>query len=151
MISNVYSVPFAEITVAAEQDLVTVLAGATDGFWVLRAWLANVDVETNEQIALSIHRTSTTGSAGAAVTPAQFDPRSEAFPGTARRNDTSRGTISGISLLPDGAANLSGWLWVPTPEERIWVQAGVTNRIVFGLETAAPASMVMSGGLLIGT
>lgn len=150
MISNVYSAVFEEISVSAAQDLITVIAGATDGFWILRAWLGNTTIETNEQIALSIHRTTTTGTGGAAVTPEKFDPRSEAFGGTARRNDTTRGTQTGSSLLPDGAANLSGWLWVPTPEERIWVEAGVTNRIVFGLESA-PTAFNASGGLLIGT
>jgi len=60
--------------------------------------------------------------------------------GTAGINASAEGAGSKTILVPDNFYTLSGWLWVPTPEERIVLNPGGTAG--FGLHLpAAPASL----------
>jgi hypothetical protein len=101
---------------------------------VTRAAITNTASETSDQVAAVIQRASTDGT-GTSITPKALDGGG-AFGGTAVSNLTAD-TTPGDVLLTDGFNLLNGYLWVPTPDDRIIVAP--SGRLVLRLNVA-PAS-----------
>jgi hypothetical protein len=140
---GVYSTKLDATVVATARTLVQYNASATNIGVVLRAWVSQNLSETSTQEEVEIQRVTTagTGTAGNLRALATYG----AALGTTTVNHTAEGT-AGDSLIREGFNILNGWLWVPTPEERIVVPP--SGRVVLKFPVA-PASATWSAGLVV--
>ncbi len=95
-----YTVTFSKVSVAAVQDLWSILGSAGKIAEIRGFSIDDVDTTapTDQQVAIRCRFSSATftaGSGGSAPTPAPVDPGDSAASFTARANDTSQGTTSG--------------------------------------------------------
>src|SRR5260221_503488 len=125
--SYVYVVGDQNRTISTAITILQIQAGATSPIELIRASLSQRGSTTSAQERVQIVRKT----AGATVTPlvplpmnAPRDPGSSAISSTTGtgRTGTGEGT-DGDVLVDDGFNVLNGWLWLPTPEERISVPA----------------------------
>ena len=136
----VYSVIMNNQTIIASSEMVTITAATAitsraHTIRILRAWCSQGATETSEQLGIQIcQQVSAFGTfTGTTPTPHFIGGNvSGIASGTAQAAATS-GTDSSANaagtkttIIADSFNNLNGWLWVPTPEERIWVTAGLT-------------------------
>jgi hypothetical protein len=127
-------------TIIASSEMVTITAATAitsraHTIRILRAWCSQGATETSEQLGIQIcQQVSAFGTfTGTTPTPHFIGGNvSGIASGTAQAAATS-GTDSSANaagtkttIIADSFNNLNGWLWVPTPEERIWVTAGLT-------------------------
>ncbi|MGH2625671.1 MAG: hypothetical protein ACRDHY_03345, partial [Anaerolineales bacterium] len=63
-------------------------------------------------------------------------------------NLSAEPVLTGDPLIDEGFNWLNGWLWVPAPEERIWVPP--SGRIVLKLPVAPSPAVTTSAGLILG-
>lgn len=123
--------------------------GASQSIEVLRAWASQSGSTTSAQQRVNLVTQVTGFPTLVSATPARLnlsDPVSVIIGGTAGAagtcgvNASAEGAGAKTTLLADAFNVLSGWLWVPTPEERIVLNAGATSG--FGLHfPAAPTSL----------
>lgn len=136
----IYSVVMANQTIIASSEMVTITTAAAVGtrasnIIILRAWCSQGATEVSEQLGVQIVQQVTafgtfTGTApsphvvgGNASGIAAGTAQAAATSGTdASANAAGNKTV----IIADSFNNLNGWLWVPTPEERIYVTAGLT-------------------------
>lgn len=149
---RLYSVSFADVAVAAAQDLINLTATANMGLKIhyielgqrtLSAWEAkNVILRRNPA-------TVTVGSGGGAGTIRRMNPSDAAATFTARINDTTGQTTSSTAetLLARDWEFLNGFFWMPAPEQRPIIRPGEGFAIVLG--TAPSASMTASGTAIV--
>mgnify|MGYP000465420602 CR=1 FL=1 len=131
----VYSVVMSNQTIIASSEMVTIRTAAAIGtrasnIRLLRAWCGQVETETSQQLGIQLVIQASTFGTFTSTTPTPHvlgGAASGISGGTAQAAATS-GTDSSANaagtktvILSDGFNNLSGWLWVPTPEERIIV------------------------------
>ena len=131
----VYSVVMADQTIIAASELVTIRTAAAIGtrasnIRILRAWVGQGATETSDQLGVRICLQASAFGTFTATTPAPHvigGAASGITGGTAQAAATS-GTDSSANaagtktnIIVDGFNNVAGWLWVPTPEERILV------------------------------
>lgn len=144
---RMYVATFAGVSVSAVQDLFELTLPATCVVQIHRAEITNDASETSEQLPIQLRRGvgSTSGSGGSTATPAKLggtgDPASTV---TVEINNTtvmSAGTIT--TLARRGFNVLSGWLYAPTPEERIVLSP--SERLSVHLPTAPSAAITLSG------
>jgi hypothetical protein len=131
----VYSVTMQNQTIVADATLVIIHTEATAtaaGAYItlLRAWVGQQASETSDQLGIMIAKKA---SAFGTYTSTAPEPHLVGGPitgfagGTAGAEGTSGTDASGegagtvTPIIYDGFNNLNGWLWVPTPEERILV------------------------------
>lgn len=148
---RVYSVYMNNVAVTGAITLVQIVNGSSAILKLLRAWCSQSNQTSSAQQRIQINRKS-----GAATvtsfTPAQFDPGDAASGATGGSsatgtNASAEGTDSTV-LLADNFNVLTGWLWVPTPEERIIIPpSGIVG---LKLPTAPGSSMTVSAGLVFG-
>lgn len=131
----VYSVVMNNQTIIASGELVTIRTAAAVGtrasnIIIHRAWCSQGATETSEQLGIQLVVQATAFGTFTATTPAAHflgGAASGIAGGTAQAAATS-GTDSSANaagtktvIIADSFNNLNGWLWVPTPEERIIV------------------------------
>lgn len=146
-----YSVTMQGTSVSAAITLIQIKAGAAKSVQILRAWVGNTDVETSNQLRVRLLRKTATATV-TSFTPIEFDtdgPAAGAAGGTSATgvNASAEGT-DGDVLVDDGFNILNGWLWVPTPEERIVVPAA--GFLGLKLPAAPAAATVISAGIIFG-
>jgi len=135
MASGVYSVIMSNQTIIASADLVIIRTASAIGtrasfIRVLRAWCSQGSTETSEQLGIQIaHQASAFGTYTSA-TPASHVAGGNASgitggttgaAGTAGVDASANAAGTKTPIVVDGFNNLNGWLWIPTPEERIVV------------------------------
>jgi len=131
--------------------LVQIKAGATASLKILRAWCSQYNQTSSVMQDIVILRKSAAATV-TSFTPLLTDPgdaASAAVGGTSATgiNASAEGT-DGDELIPDNFNVLNGWLWVPTPEERIIVPpAGILG---LKFPTAPGSSMTVTAGFLFG-
>lgn len=146
MYTGVYSVFMNAVSVSGAITLVQ-LKPVTVSAVLLRAWCSQSGSITSamQRIAILIK------SAAATVTSATPSPlfgseqaaKSVGSTSGTGTNASVEGT-DGTVLIPDAFNVLNGWLWVPTPEERITIPAGVIIALKF---PAAPgAALTVTAG-----
>ncbi len=132
-----YSVTMQNQTIVADATLVIIHTESTANasgavIQILRAWVGQGASETSDQLGIIL---GTKASAFGTYTSTSPNPHRLGGPatgitgGTAGAESTSgtdasaegAGTVT--PLIYDGFNNLNGWLWVPTPEERITIPA----------------------------
>ncbi len=147
-----YAASFGGVAVSVVQDLFQLLAAAAvpliiHGIRIGQSSDAG-DAQA-EMLRIQLTRTDFTinGSGGTTPTARALSPDSSAADTIVEANNTTLSTVQ--TVLVDDAFNVqSGWLWMPTPEERIIVPAGVTNGFIVGLLTAPADALTMSGTIL---
>ena len=128
-----YSVVMANQTIAGASTLVFIRAAATAStrasyLRILRAWVSQEETETSQQLGIALGQKVTAFGTYTSTTPTNHAIGSAAagvVGGTAGAAATSgtdasaEGAGAFTPIIEDGFNNLNGWLWVPTPEERI--------------------------------
>ena len=125
MSKGVYSIIFNGVITTAK-TLLQIKAGATTPLEILRASITNATVDASDSGVAQILRKSAAATV-TSQTAKLFDGSStaaDAVGGTAATGDTAsaEGT-DGDVLIEEGFNVLNGFLWLPTPEERIIVPA----------------------------
>jgi hypothetical protein len=134
-VAYIYSVTMKNQTIVADESLVcirTATAGTSRAsmIQILRCWASQVGTDTSDQIGVLIGLkasafgtfTSTTPSPHFISGPASGITGSTSVAAASAGTDASAegaGTVT--SIIDDSFNNLNGYLWVPTPEERIIV------------------------------
>jgi len=135
MAGHVYSVTMANQTIVANGTLVIVHAASAIGtrgsiLEVLRAWCSQEATETSEQLGILIGQKVTAFGTYTSTTPAphQLGGAASGIAGgtagaaaTAGTDASAEGAGGVTTTIEEGFNNLNGWLWVPTPEERLIV------------------------------
>jgi len=149
---RIYSAPFEGIAVSAVQDVFEILCPSDAVLCLHRAEVSDETSETSEQAVILIRRgvgAVTSGSGGSTITPAPLQLGESASGATVERNNTTPMVVGSgtLTTLDSRAFNwLNGYLWAPTPEERIYISPG--DRVAFNLVNAPGASRTCSGVLV---
>lgn len=141
-----YSVQVNAQAVTTAKDLVRVSAPATMVLVVMRAWVSQSGNVTSEQSRVIIQRASNTQT-GTTETPEKLEVGDPGATFTSQSLTTDH-TLTGDPPVDEGFNWVSGYLWVPAPEERIWVPP--SGNLVLRLAVAPSASKSVSAGLIVG-
>lgn len=131
----VYSVTMASTTIVADATLViihTASAATSKGseIMLLRAWCSQVETETSQQLGIIIAQKASAFGTYTSTTPSPhvvggtasgISGGTAGAAATAGTDASAEGAGTVTNIVYDGFNNLNGWLWVPTPEERIHV------------------------------
>ena len=134
-------------TIATGITILQIKAGAVP-LELIRAMLSQKSSTTSTQERIQIVRKSVAATV-TSITPAQVnnpnDPAALAVGSTSGTGRTGSAEGTDGTILVDDAFNiLNGWLWLPTPDERIWVPPSGIIALKFPL---APASQAWNAAL----
>jgi hypothetical protein len=129
----VYSVTMRNVTIIANATLVIIHAASAtssraSSVEILRAWAGQVGTDTTDQVEIELAQKVTAFGTYVSSTPGSHSlnaPVSGIVGGTAGAagtcgvNASAEGAGTVTPIIEDCFSNLNGWLWVPTPEERI--------------------------------
>jgi len=147
----VYSVVMSNQTIIANGELVTISTAAAIGtrasnIRLLRAWCGQVETETSQQLGIQLCQQASAFGTFTATTPTPhvIGGAASGITGGAAQAAATAGTDASANaagaktvILSDGFNNLTGWLWVPTPEERIIMPVStVVTLAMIGTATA---------------
>jgi hypothetical protein len=132
-----YSVTMQNQTIVADATLVIIhtdstLATGGSNIVLLRAWVGQQASETSDQLGVMIALKASAFGTYTSTTPQGHFVGGRASgivggtagaEGTAGTDASAEGAGTVTPIIYDGFNNLNGWLWVPTPEERITVPA----------------------------
>jgi hypothetical protein len=150
----VYSVTMQNQTIIASSDMVIIrtasaLSTRASNIRILRAWCSQNETETSQQlgILLGLQASAFGTYTSTAPTPHVINGAASGIAGGTTAAAATSGTDASANavgtktpLIYDGFNNLNGWLWVPTPEERILVP----------VDTAIVLAMVGTATVLTG-
>lgn len=133
----VYSVTMQNQTIIAASDMVIIRTAAAIGtrasnIRLLRAWCSQNETETSQQlgIMLALQASAFGTYTSTTPTPHVVGGAASGITGSTSAAAASAGTDASANaagtktpIIYDGFNNLNGWLWVPTPEERIILPA----------------------------
>jgi hypothetical protein len=134
---SVYSVIMNNQTIIASADMVIIhtdstLATGGSNIRILRAWCGQTATETSEQLGIQLALQASAFGTYTATTPAPhfvggrvsgITGATTGAEGTAGTDASANAAGTKTPIIVDGFNNLNGWLWVPTPEERIILPA----------------------------
>lgn len=130
-----YSVSMSDTTIVADATLVIIHSAsglsAGNNLEIERAWVGQRGTDTSDQLGILIARKESVYPTVTSATPAPHTIGGTASgitggtagaAGTAGVDASAEGAGTVTTIIADAFNNLNGWLWVPTPEERIIVQ-----------------------------
>lgn len=134
---STYSVSMQNQTIIASSDMVIIhtdstLSSGGSNIRILRAWCSQNATEVSEQlgIMLALQASAFGTYTGTTPQPHFIGGRASGIAsgtagaeGTAGTDASANAAGTKTPVIYDGFNNLTGWLWVPTPEERIIVPA----------------------------
>ena len=134
---SVYTVAMANQTIVADATLVIIHTESTVGargsiIEILRAYVSQIGTEVSDQLGIILAQKATAFGTYTATTPAPltFGGGASGITGgtagaesTAGTDASAEGAGTVTAYVTEGFNNLNGWLYVPTPEERIVVPA----------------------------
>ncbi len=134
---SVYSVIMNNQTIIPSSDMVIIhtdstLATGGSNIRILRAWCSQTATETSEQLGIQLALQASAFGTYTSTTPAPhfIGGRVSGIAGGTAGAEGTAGTDASANaggtktpIIVDGFNNLNGWLWVPTPEERIILPA----------------------------
>jgi hypothetical protein len=129
--------------VSTARTLVQLNAPSSATLEIIRAWVQFAST-TSTVIDVRAKRVSTAGT-GTSFTPVQLNGRTLAAGATATVNHTAEGTIGDV-LWRETVNYLSGWLYLPVPEERWTVPP--SGRLAIDLPSAPGASVTITAGIV---
>jgi hypothetical protein len=129
----------ANQTIIASSEMVTITAATAitsraHTIRILRAWCSQGATETSEQLGIQIVQQATAFGTFSGATPSPhmiggnvsgIVSGTTQAAGTAGTDSSANAAGAKTVIIADSFNNLNGWLWVPTPEERIIVSAGL--------------------------
>lgn len=132
-----YTVSSEATTIVADATLVIIhtdstLATGGSNIIIYRAWCGQTGSDTSDQLGIKIALKASAFPTVTSATPAPhfvggrvsgIAGGTAGAEGTAGVDASAEGGGSVTNILVDAFNNLNGWLWVPTPEERIRVPA----------------------------
>ncbi|KKM80513.1 hypothetical protein LCGC14_1339050 [marine sediment metagenome] len=138
--SRTFTVSGENVTIAGGATLVFINPDTDVGIEVLRCWASQSGTDTSEQLRVGLHtQVSTFPTLTTKVpVPHLLGETSKIIGGTAGAAGTSginasaEGGGAKIIILPDNMNNLNGFLYIPTPEERMIVRAAASSG--FGMQ-----------------
>lgn len=139
-----YSVQINAVSVSVAKDLIRISAPSSMVLVVLRAWVGQSGNNTSEQARIILQRASDTQT-GTSETPQALEVGDPAATATAQ-TITADHALTGDPIIDEGFNWVSGYLWVPAPEERIWVPP--SGRLVLRLPAAPSAAKTVSAGMV---
>jgi hypothetical protein len=130
---SVYSVSMQNQTIIASSDMVIIRTDSTtatagSNIRILRAWCSQNETETSQQLGILLALQASAFGTYTSTTPAPhfiggkisgIVGGTTAAEGTAGTDASANAGGTKTAIVYDGFNNLNGWLWVPTPEERI--------------------------------
>lgn len=130
-----YSVTMQNQTIVADATLVIIhtdstLATGGSNIEIMRAWVGQQASETSDQLGIMIAQKASAFGTYTSTTPvghfiggrvSGIVGGTAGAEGTAGTDASGEGAGTVTPIIYDGFNNLNGWLWVPTPEERIIV------------------------------
>ena len=131
----VYTVSMKDQTIIASSDMVIIRTASALGtrasiIRLLRAWCSQGSSATSQQLAIQLALQASAFGTYTSTTPSPHVPNGAASGITGSTSGAAAGAGTDASanaagtkttILSDSFNNLNGWLWVPTPEERIIV------------------------------
>lgn len=133
--ASVYSVSMEDQTIVADATVVIIhtasaLTSRASVIEIERCWVSQRGTATSQQLGIKIAQKASAFGTYTSTTPSPHvigGPASGISGGTAGAAATAgtdasaegAGTVT--TIIADSFNNLNGWLWVPTPEERIVV------------------------------
>jgi hypothetical protein len=132
-----YSVTMQNQTIVADATLVIIHTDSTiatggSAIMILRAWVGQQASETSDQLGVMLALKASAFGTYTSTTPqghyvggrvSGIVGGTSGAEGTAGTDASAEGAGTVTPIIYDGFNNLNGWLWVPTPEERIIVPA----------------------------
>lgn len=154
MAGHTYSVTMANQTIVADATLVIIhtasaLTTRASIIEIERIWVSQIGTETSEQLGIIIGQKASAFGTYTSTTPAPhvlggaasgITGGTAGAAATAGTDATAEGAGSVTTTIEEGFNNLNGYLWVPTPEERL----------VLGPDTAVIVKMVGTPTTLTG-
>lgn len=133
--SHIYSVTMQNQTIVADATLVIIHSASAIGtraskLEILRAWAGQHGTATAQQLGIMLAQKASAYGTYTSTTPTPHDVGGAASgitggtagaAGNAGTDASAEGAGTVTPIIYDAFNNLSGWLWVPTPEERIVV------------------------------
>lgn len=142
-----YSVPFTAVSVSAASDIFELTAGSAHVCILHSVYLAqssDVGDANAESLNITVIKGRTAGSGGTAITPAPLETGLPTADASADRTVTTQGT-GGTVVHADVWNTQIGWMYRPTPEERIVI--GPSEVLV--VTNSAPADAITVSGTLV--
>lgn len=135
MSNHTYSVPMVNQTIVADATLVIIHTAAAvttraSNIELLRASVSQNGTGTSQQLGVLIGLKASAFGTYTGTTPTRhfmggavsgIVSGTAGAAGTAGTDATAEGAGGVTTILQEGFNNLNGWLWVPTPEERLIV------------------------------
>ena len=156
--ARTYTLSFAGITLANQAVTLAFINPPVSGpaLEILRCWVSQNSTTTGAMLRIQLSTQVSVFPTLVSATPVRHNPGDPVSviaggiagaAGTCGINASAEGAGAKTVLIPDSFYNLSGWVWVPTPEERIVFNPGGASG--FGLHLpAAPATLTgWSGGI----
>lgn len=149
MQGHIYSASFGAVAVTLAQDLFQLLAAAAVPVIIHSIRIgqsSDAGDAAAEMLRITVNRTDFTinGSGGTTRTPEAHSPASPVASTIVEANNDTVSTVQTV-VIDDDFNVQAGWLYLPTPEERIILPAGVTNGIIVSLPAAPGDELIMSG------
>lgn len=146
--SRVYTVTFEKISISAAQDLFAILNATTKVTRIHDILLAASGVTASAMQTVKVLRRAAMalGSGGNVATPAPMEFGDAAYAGTCHINDTTPATGTATTIREDAFNVLSGWYWLPVPEDRP-VLAPAAGLVVQFVDT--PGTVLYSGTITL--
>lgn len=144
---RVFTVQTELAAVAAAQTLLTLQNSTTRRLVILRAWMSQKDLVASELMRVQLQRTSAQGT-GTAIVPVPQEVTDPAAIGTYLKDHTIEPTYILEPFNNEQFNALNGWVYVPMPEERIWLPFG--GGLGLRLDTVPSGATTMTAGLVFG-
>lgn len=149
MQGHVYTASFTAVAVTVIQDLFQLLASASTPIIIHSVRIGQSsdagDAQAEMlQIQLSRSTMAVDGSGGTTPTPVPHSVDSPAANTVAEANNTTQTTVTTV-IISDTFNVQAGWLYLPTPEERIIIQSG--DGLAVELPAAPDDAITMSGSV----
>lgn len=149
MQGHMYTASVGGVAVTAIQDFFQLLASATVPIIIHEIRIgqsSDAGDASAEMLRVQVSRTDMTlnGSGGTVPTAVAHSPGSPAAATVVEANNDTQSTVT-TTIIEDTFNVQAGWLYVPTPEERIIVLP--TEGLVVELPAAPDDSLTMSGSV----
>jgi hypothetical protein len=139
-LAQTYTVTMASQTIIADSEMITIRAATAWGsraslLEILRITVSQSGTSTSQQLAIRCGLKASAFGTFTATTPAPLalGTVASAITGSTTNAASSAGTDASANgagtltvLWQEGFNNLNGYLWVPTPEERVYVGPDLT-------------------------
>lgn len=133
--SHVYSVPMENTTIVADATLVIVRAAAAlttraSFLEVYRIWVNQIGTEASDELGVIVGQKASAFGTYTATTPVPkfLGGTASGITGStsgaaagAGTDASAEGAGTVTEVIEEGFNNLNGYLWIPTPEERILI------------------------------